>query len=249
MKERDSIAMRAGNPEAELYVPESHPELLDETAYAEKAVENLLKTSRTASGTIDTSASATKSDIMAIGSGEQVANLSRINFEATIRWLYEQREHEFTSAEELRTFVERTVLAINNGITTEGTIYRAGQDAQNKYGYTRIADIEAAMQEFCTGLYAKLADPIGDPVETAGWIEYHIDVTDHFFADGCGKISKAIAAYALMRNTMPLPTYRSREEHYGNAPQHIRGDNPVRDIAEYDKWMTYYRSLFEEGRQ
>ena len=243
MKERP-VAM-SGNPESVPDAPERLREHLNEEDYAEKAVDNLLKTSRTAKGTIDTSASATKNSIMAISSGKQAANLSRINFEGTIRWLYGQREHEFTSAEELRTFIERVVLAINNGITKEGTIYRAGEDAQDKYGYTRITDIETAMQEFCTGLQAKLTDPFADPIETAGWVEYHIDVTDHFFADGCGKISKAMAAYTLMRQGLPLPAYRSREEHYGNAPQHIRGDNPVRDIAEYDKWMTYYRSLFE----
>ncbi len=249
MKEHSPFIAPSANAEPGLSVPELPRELLTEDDYAEKAVDNLLKTSRTAKGTIDTSASVTKSDIMAIGSGEQAANLSRINFEGTIRWLYGQREHEFASAEELRALIERVVLAINNGITKEGTIYRAGEDAQNKYGYTRIADIETAMQEFCAGLYAKLADPYADPIETAGWVEYHIDVTDHFFADGCGKVSKAVAAYALMRKGMPLPTYRSREEHYGNAPQHIRGDEPARDIAEYDKWMTYYRSLFEGGAE
>ena len=245
MKEHGPFIVSSGNTEPGLSVPELPREPLTEDGYAEKAVDNLLKTSRTAKGIVDTSGSATKSNVMVIGSGDQAANLSQINFEGAIRWLYGQREHEFASAEELRALVERVVLAINNGITKEGTIYRSGEDAQNKYGYTRIADIEQAMQEFCTGLYAKLTDPYADPIETAGWIEYHIDVTDHFFADGCGKVSKAMAAYALMREDMPLPTYRSREEHYSNAPQYIRGDNPVRDIAEYDKWMTYYRSLFE----
>ena len=249
MKEHGPITMPAGNTERGFAVAELPRESPNEESYAETAVENLLKTSRTAKGIVDISASATKSDIMAIGSGEQVANLSQINFEGTIRWLCGQRELEFPSAEALRALIEKVVLSINNGITKEGTIYRSGEDAQNKYGYTRIADLESAMQEFCAGLHAKLADPYADPVETAGWIEYHIDVTDHFFADGCGKISKAMAAYILMRHSMPLPTYRSREEHYGNAPQYTRGDIPVRDVAEYDKWMTYYRSLFEDGER
>lgn len=250
MADYDPINLAAAkNTEPLSYSPETDEPTPAETTYVEKALENLLATSRTAKGTVDTSASATKAGVMAIGSGEQAANVSRENFEGTIRRLYHERDWKFESAEELRAFIEGVVLAINDGITKEGTIYRSGEDAHNKYGYTRIADIEQAMQEFCTELHTKLADPATDPIETAGWVEYHIDVTDHFFADGCGKVSKAVAAYVLMRNDLPLPSYRSREEHYANAPQHIRGDDADQTRQEYDKWMDYYRSLFDEVAQ
>lgn len=219
---------------------------VDEAAYVDQALRNLDTTSRTARGVVDTSASATKKDIMQIGSGAEAADMARRNVSDTMHQLYRERLQQFESPTELRSYIEDIARSINRGITAEDVVYRSGADAVNKYGYTRIADLDEAMDDFSTQLFDKLTDDTQDPLETAGWIEYRVDMTDHFFADGCGKIAKAISAWSLMRHAMPLPTYRSREELYQHAPKAIRGEDATVDQQGYDNWMTYYRSLFNE---
>ena len=78
----------------------------------------------------------------------------------------------------------------------------------------------------------------------AGWVEYRIDLTDHFFTDDCGRVAKAISSWVLMRANRELPRYRSREELYQHAPTQIRGSNPEANRKEYELWMDYYKSLF-----
>lgn len=101
------------------------------------------------------------------------------------------------------------------------------------------------MTQFYEEFFDRLSDPSEDPVRLAAWVEYRIDLTDHFFADGCGKISKAVSAWVLMRAGQQLPTYpEHRSEIFAHAPAVPRESNPVVDEAQLAVWERYYRSLF-----
>jgi hypothetical protein len=216
----------------------------DKQAYTDHALRNLRNTSRTASGVIDTSASATKSEAIVEGlSSEAIADTATENFTQTIEQLYDMRDVAMESPEDLRELVEATALQINGGLLKEGHLIRSGDDS-DKYGYTRLADLPEAMEEFYDSFFAALDSPDVDPIYLAGWVEYRIDLTDHFFADGCGKSAKAVSAWVLMRAGLPLPTYRGRDELYANAPTAIRQDGSEQTQKEQEAWLEYYRTLF-----
>lgn len=225
-------------------IDKTEKEAPSKETYLKVALENLQKTSRTARGIVDVSASADKAQKMeGTLTPEATTEITLKNFSALIEYLYEQRNKSFSSSDDLKNFLEDIAKRINKGIVKEGILIREGEDS-SKYPYTRIKDLPKVFNEFCTELLKKLNDPKQDPEELAAWLEYRIDLTDHFFADGCGKVAKVISAWVLMKNNHTLPVYRDRKELYANAPTQIRGTDVKTDQEQYEKWLAYYKSLF-----
>jgi len=173
----------------------------------------------------------------------KIADKARENFRETIEYLYEERFRQFNNPEELRVFVEGVAQKINEGILSPDNLIRSYNS--DRYPHTRIENLSEEMKQFYEEFFLRLQDPSQDPEELAGWVEYRIDLTDHFFTDGCGRVAKAISSWVLMRANRELPRYRSREELYQHAPTQIRGSNPEANRKEYDLWIDYYKSLFE----
>ena len=218
--------------------------LMTKEAYVLQSLVNLANTSRTANGVVDVSASSTKAASMIEGvQGDEAAVIARNNYQEAIGDLYEEKDRDFASPRELQLMIEDTAEQINGGIVKEGQLYRSGKDSE-KHSYTRIRDLESAMEQFSNEFYDRLQSPDVDPVELAGWVEYRIDRTDHFFADGCGKTAKAINTWVLMRYGHALPHYRGREELYADSAASIFGDDAEQDASNYNTWQAYYKTLF-----
>jgi hypothetical protein len=221
---------RAGNISAEEYI--------------QAGLENLKATSRTASGTVDTTASKDKAASMSGVSGNQAAELAQENFEMALYTLYAHRYEDFAHPEQLREFVEEVAIGINTGIVKEGVLIRSHDS--DKYPYTQVKNLETSMKEFYTSLHERLSKPAEDPIQLAAWVEYRIDLTDHFFADGCGKISKAISAWTLMRANHKLPKFpKERELLFAAAPtQAIDLIDSQEDAKQFARWLKFYKTLF-----
>ncbi len=159
-----------------------------------------------------------------------------------IEQLFVERGKKFANEAELRTFVENMAQKINESITKKGGLIRTHDS--DKYPYTRAEKLADQMDSFYKDFFLKLNDGT-NPRELAAWVEYRIDLTDHFFSDGCGKTAKAISAWVLMRGRQELPVFRDRKELYANAPTQVRGENPQTDQEQYKKWLAYYKTLFD----
>lgn len=221
-------------------------------AYAAAAMTNLENTSRTAKGIVDVSASPDKAAKMQEGlTGESAAELAKNNFQEATRAAYENKDKQFDSSDELRQFVESIASTVNQGIIKEGTLIRSGADSP-KYPYTRIAELPGRMEKFYEDFQARLDNPKEDPKSLAAWVEYKIDLSDHFFGDGCGKTAKLISSWVMMRAEKNLPDYtmggkipkeQARDNYYKNAPTTIPGTNPEREAEELQNWTNYYKQL------
>ncbi|MFR0357569.1 hypothetical protein [Streptomyces sediminimaris] len=214
--------------------------------YVEHAVRNLLRTSRTAHGRLDASASKGKRRQLAQGlTPLDVGSLATGNYRSTIIDLYDRRNLPISCATELRDFVESIVLSVNRGLVREGALYR--EDDSSSLPYTRadtlLSEVVGPLfEEF----HQRLTRSLSDPVETAGWVEYRMDLTDHLWADGCGRSTKAVAAWVLMRAGHSLPVYPAdRRSQFAAAPCTARTASRDREQEQYEKWLRYYRSLFE----
>jgi hypothetical protein len=220
----------------------------DREHYVDRAMANLSRTSRTAAGTIDTTASAGKADQMAADlSGDRAARLAQENYRSVVASLYDDRHLRFADPAELRSFVEHVVTRVNTGILRDGVLYRE-HDSEKYPSYTRVADLPRATTRFFDELYRRLNDPATDPIETAAWVEYRMDMTDHLWADGCGKSAKAIAAWVLMRSGHDLPAYPAeRAAQFAHAPTLPTATGPGVDAVQLRDWLDYYRSLFKDS--
>lgn len=215
--------------------------------YLQQAHRNLMATSRTAQGVVDTSASPDKAQQMSGVSGDQAADLATNNFHDAIRSGYAQRDRQFQSPGDVRNFVEGMAGTVNKGILgPDSSLIR--QHDSPKYPYTAAQDLPGAMDNFYGGLHARLNDPNSDPVETAAYAEYGVDPGHHLFSDGCGKTAKALSSYVLMRHGMSLPTYPGgRDEYY----RHVGRTQPIGPRAydgddSYKDFLNYYRSMVRQ---
>ncbi len=211
--------------------------------YKKAAMRNLETTSRTAKGTVDTSASKDKAGKMAEGlTGENAAELAKNNFTAAVEKLFANKETKFDSPAQVKALLEDIATTINGGLLKEGELLRTGADSDKFKSYTKTADVPAAFEQFAKELQERMNDPDEDPKELAAWAEYRIDLTDHFFADGCGKTAKAISSFILMRADQRLPNYTTRAEYYQNAPTEPRAEK-AEDDAQLKKFTAYYNKL------
>jgi len=216
-----------------------------EDYYQQAALRNLEATSRTAKGTVDTSASKDKAAKMAEGlTAEKAADLAKKNFSEAVKTLFENKGTDFESPADLKTFIENIAKTINGGILKEGQLLRTGADSDKYKSYTKTADVSKAFEQFAQELHQRMNDPKEDPKKLAAWAEYRIDLTDHFFADGCGKTAKAISSFILMRAEQRLPNYTTREEYYSNAPKEPRDlEGRADDDKQLQKFTEYYGKL------
>lgn len=222
--------------------------------YQEQAGRNLLLMSRTAKGILDLGASADKGAKIVPGlDAEGAAELARLNLEMAVEYAFEGR-HEIgfvTCPQSLRFVIETLAQKVNRGILRDGCLFRGGADS-DKYLYTRVADLERAMQRFYYNLHQQIRSG-ADAITLAALAEWHIDMRDHFFADGCGKAAKMASAWLLMRANTALPDYTmggglpanlARVEYLSHRPRQIPGEHPAQDELDYRHFLDYYRSLF-----
>ena len=224
--------------------PEPRP---PEQNYVDEAMRNLGATSRTAQGTLDVSSTPGKAEKLTGVSAEEAAGLARRNYEGVIRGLYGNIDNMPTSGPEMAAFIDNTAMAVNAGIVKPDQLPRT---ADTKFpNQTAAADLPAAHAQFSEELAARLADPNADPVETAAWTEWRANLVDHFWSDGVGKTSKALAAVPLMRAGLPLPRYPANREFFAYAKDQPRVD-PNDGGAAYlgpawDRFNAFYHTLVE----
>ena len=215
-----------------------------EADYVSQAMANLKKTSRTAGGVVDTSASKGKADKMANVSGAEAAEHANRNFEKVIKDVHASRNNEFKSPRQVSDFVDQVNKDVNKGIVKEGVLDRT--DDSTKFPYTAAADLPLAKKQFSEEFAKRLNDPNADPVETAAWVEWRANLTDHFWADGVGKTAKALAALPLMKAGLPLPQYRDNKEFFAHSQRKAydpkNGGDSYLD-ASWDKFHNYFRTL------
>lgn len=200
-------------------------------AYIDHAQKNLMVTSRTAQGNVDTSASKEKAGKLAVGSGQEAAHKAGSNFQHVMGRLHDERHKQFSTPAELLEHVDTVNKHINHGIVKPGVFLRT--DDSPKYNYHPAAQLEQGRHAFAQEFHRRLDS--GDPVETAAWVHHALNHTLHPYADGVGKTAEATANWVLMRHNKPLPTYRTREEIFQN-------------VGNFDKWHNYYRSLFPSAK-
>lgn len=215
--------------------------------YREQAMANLHAMSRTANGTVDTSASADKKDKLAVSDGETAKSIALHNYEDALKLAWDKRYRVFSNPEDLRAFIEELARQVNRGLLRDGVLYRSGADSE-KYSYTPVARLETSARWFYERLFSLLCREPFDAVEAAACAEYYINVTIHLFADGCGKCAMVTAAWLLMRGGHALPAYPGREDFYKVCRQ--PNSVPVgseEDEKRFADFLRYYRGLFGEN--
>ena len=212
--------------------------------YRKEMQRNLVLMSRTANGVVDTSASPDKAGYMLIQSGDDAKKIVARNVDRALEYVYAHRNDVFPDTEALRRFFLHIAEIVNAGVLAADHLMRSGLDS-DIYKYVRVQFVPDVFADFLVRILGKINAVSYDAVEAACFCEYAVNLTGHFFADGCGKCAMLTAAFALMRADLHLPDYRSRDEYYRamqNYPGSVGSD--YIDEKTYSAFLAYYRTLF-----
>lgn len=221
-------------------------------SYLNDALRNIKALSRTAQGTISTESSAKKGDSLVKIDADKISQTAISNFTNTLVTLFNKRNIRIESPDDIKSLLLEAATSINQGIVTEGRLFR--EFDSEKYPYSHANQLEERLNVFAATLLEKIQNE-EDPKEIAAWVEYVIDLTDHYFSDGCGKTAKAMSSWVLMRADVPLPDYSQgakipneeiRKTYYAHAPKTRPGSDAEQETREFNKWLKYYKNLWQE---
>lgn len=223
--------------------PTAVPHLED---YVDQSLHNLRQTSRTAAGTLDVTSTPGKEEKIAEGLTPQAAAVQATsNVENVIRSLYEQKDNIPTTGQTMGELVNSVAAGVNQGIVRPGKLART---SDTKFPMqTAAADLPVAYKQFSDELAERLSNPNSDPIETAAWIEWRANLIDHFWSDGAGKASRALAALPLMRDGLPLPMEPPTKDFVAFAKEQPRVDPSDGGEAylgpAWDKFNAFYHDM------
>jgi CRP-like cAMP-binding protein len=236
------IAQRIGNTDIKVFDEKlyKHTTLEKKDYFVKDALRVFLKTSRTAQGTIDTSATPEKAKEMKAGSGAETAVIAQRNLQQAMEKLYDERDRNFASPDDVKAWVVEISCILGKDILKDEALNEEGilrTDDGPKYAPAN--QLRQLFGGFCAELFERLQKGVKDPVELAAWIEFKVNVTDHYLKDGCGKLSKALAMWALLRGKYGIPKYPDNKKYF-NGQQYVTADQEPAELA---KWIEHYRTF------
>ncbi|MEK9152441.1 MAG: hypothetical protein AAB692_03685 [Patescibacteria group bacterium] len=175
---------------------------------------NLEATSRTVKGKVDTSVSEKKEK--GLLSGEALKKRTEKNMAAVADYIWKNLGMELRSGEDVGRVVSDIAGLVNAGISSDPLAFRTWGEG---YGERKVPaeTLPDEMKRFSEELMAKQKEVESgklSPADLGSWIELEIDRFIHPYADGCGRVAKAVSAFFLTRNAYPLPEYGTRDEYY-----------------------------------
>lgn len=180
-------------------------------------IANIQVTSRTSrTGNVEHSVAADKEHLLVQqNQHERTQHIAR-NTHNVFRELWTHRHTKFRSPQELMQFIFRVAALTNEACVHPPDKLRTWEIP---YGRKVLAqDVPAELDAFITTLFTLSHSAPTRSAKTlqtlAAWIELEIDKHIHPFADGCGRVSKAISSWFLLHNDQPLPHIPSREQYY-----------------------------------
>ena len=100
-----------------------------------------------------------------------------------------------------------------------------------KYGHPAPEALEKELAQFFSQFQSELEKRDQDPLRFAAWIEKRLNHEIHPLYDGCGRVSKAFAVFALTEAGLSYPNFTSRDQ-----CERLRA-------LPMDQWIAAYREL------
>lgn len=194
--------------------------------------ENTLRLSRTQQGKSDTGSGENKEPLLLTGKAliDKVAH----NEEVVHQYVY--RAHTTTipkNAESVKQILFTIVEMTNQDLLPKGR-FRTWEICANQQSITNggtVSGPEAkvspqklpqAVDDFCSEISFRFDELIQDPVPLAAWAEWQLNGGSlHPFYDGCGRISRAFAAFLLITKGHLLPLYDNSQSYFTHGNEGI----------------------------
>lgn len=167
-----------------------------------------------------------------------------------------QKNSSFSKPADVKEFIKNIAVTLGKGIINEKNWLRE-HDSTKYPVYTKVKDLNNALDNFSIQFLKKYTELLATKnvsvrlkkaKDFSAWIEYRVNLTDHFIADSCGKTAALLSNFVFMGadihpENMP---HLDRKRYFNKAilPETRRGMNPDIEAEEYERWRRYYCSEF-----
>ena len=155
---------------------------------------------------------------------------------------------------EMESFIEHISKKIGAKIVKEEDWFR--KHDSKKYPYTKSSSLKEEFSYFCDAFVQKLTHIPDEKkakkqwaMETAAWVEYRINLTDHFMTDSCGKVASVMSTFVCILSDCSLPIFSDKTEYLAQAPKRrrtLKSDDSL--DKKYKKWEMYYLKKFPNNK-
>ena len=219
---------------------------MDLNYYLEAARINLGVTSRTADGEYDGEVDENKPQVAV--SKDEIKDLAVYNYLRCVNYLYINKDREFESVEWLRGFLEKVAGMLNHSLTDSDKLYRdfecAHREGYHDYG-SKLENLEKDLDTFYSWYFVVIDNELreDEAYDLCAMTEKIFDRDIHPLADGCGRFSKLLSTYILMRNDFQLKRIEDRKEYYDVMDPVVREYNGMFNPLNSKNFIEYYKSL------
>lgn len=190
----------------------------------ERSIKGIEKVSRTFQGISDTSISEQKRSLNL--KGEELSERVAQNFREAVHYLLDNRHHKFSGPAEAEALIRKVAELCNSTLMQEPFAKRTWPGMAGHPAPDKLAQAEQVFYEEFVLEYNKRAE---NPLRFAAWIEQRYNHELHPLFDGCGRVSKALAVFALIEDDKSYPEFSDREAYIA-----ARGKG-------MGSWIEYFR--------
>jgi hypothetical protein len=226
---------------------ESQCEKLNLDYYSQSTISNIKVLSRTVQeGEINTSANSEKAKfLIAKESRTDLIDLYLANIAASVEYLWECRNFILTP-DVLDEVIRNAYRILQKDVIIEEGFLRIGRQKHNRVAPTDNINVLYRMFLNRLSHHVQISDDYELQKLTVSYVAYTI-LRDHYFLDGCGKMSVLIPNFLCMQFGIPAPKITSKKDHEVNPN---REQYYFPNTAEYEDhikaWHSRYLTLFDE---
>ncbi len=187
---------------------------------------------------------------------DEIKEITIQNFKAAINIVFQKSKEILKTKNSLEKFdlvefITNISKIIGKGIVDEEKWFR--EHDSRKFPYTNIDNLHDVFVAFCQEFLSKIRNMPEDPREkiqwaqkTSAWVEYRINLTDHFMTDSCGKVATVMSTFVCILANHPLPIFSDKKEYLSQAPTRPRdtSKSDENQDKQYKKWEDYYVTKF-----
>ena len=156
----------------------------------------------------------------------------------------------------LKRFIDELAILVNKNIILEKNfLIRKGENSQ-KYNYVKTENVVEFYNSFTEQLYLRLKDV--DLMQLKQLLGLNgILILWAYFSDGCGRISKLLSCWLLMRSNMGLPDYAKGQDGFATIRESYRKRFSIKEEViykiptednNYICFLKYYKNLFDKNQ-
>lgn len=156
---------------------------------------------------------------------------------------------------DMMKFIEDISKIVGKGIVEDEHWFRTHDSA--KFPYTDSNILKERFEDFCKELLNEIENMPSEAsakyswaMRTAAWVEYRINLTDHFMTDSCGKVASVMSTFVCVLADCNLPIFIDKTEYLAHAPSKpaVSKDIEERNREQYINWEKYYISKFQTDK-